>query len=152
MALLSEVFKPDSSESCITLKLSFTNIWGLCLNFAECKSFLGSSSPDILVLCQTNLDNSVDCGNFSVRGNRPLIQKDSATDMHGLTVYVKEGDLCFRLASPHSVSYLFSPHHSPSLSLYTVFDVISSNISLSRSTHPSMCFSLKTLTSTLSTG
>ena len=88
-------------------------------------------------------------------------------DMHGLTVYVKEGlpfardlsledsadfDLCFRLASLHSVSYLFSPHHSPSLSLYTVFDVISSNMSLSRSTHPSMCFSLKTLTSILSTG
>ena len=135
--------------------------------FAECKSFLGSSSPDILVLCQTNLDYSVDCGNFPVRGNRPLIQKDSAMDMHGLTVYVKEGlpfardlsledsadfDLCFRLASPHSVSYLFSPHHSPSLSLYTVFDVISWNMSLSRSTHPSMCFSLKTLTSILSTG
>ena len=39
----------------------------------------------------TNLDDSVDSGNFSVRGYLPLIQKDSVTHMHGLAVYVKEG-------------------------------------------------------------
>ena len=42
-------------------------------------------------LCETNLDDSIDSGNFSVRGYLPLIWKDSITHMHGLTVYVKEG-------------------------------------------------------------
>ena len=27
-----------------------------------------SNSPNILALCETNLDDSIDCGNFSVRG------------------------------------------------------------------------------------
>ena len=62
-------------ESHNSLKLSFTNIRGLCLNFVDCKSFLQSNSPDILALCQTNLDDSVDFGNFSVRGYPPLIRK-----------------------------------------------------------------------------
>ena len=37
------------------------------------------------------MDDSIDSGNFSVRGYLPLIQKDSVTDEHGLPVYVKEG-------------------------------------------------------------
>ena len=84
---------------------------------------LESNSPDILALCETNWDGSIDSGNFSVRGYLPLIQKDSSTHMHGLTVYVKDGlpfepnlslensvdsSLCFRLALLHSVSYVFS--------------------------------------------
>ena len=73
------------------LKLSFTNILGLHLNFADCESFLESNSPDILALCETNLDDSIDSGNFSVTGYLPLIWKDSSTHIHGLTVYVKEG-------------------------------------------------------------
>ena len=32
-----------------------------------------------------------DSGNFSGRGCLSLIQKDSTTHMHGLTIYVKEG-------------------------------------------------------------
>ena len=63
--------------------------------------------------------------------------------MHGLTVYLKEGlpfarDLslensadfyvCLRLALLHSVSYFFFLYPSPSSSLCTVFDSISSNI------------------------
>ena len=67
------------------------NIRGLRLNFVDCESFLKSNSPDILALCETNLDDSIDSGNFSVRGYLPLIQKDSSTHMHGFTVYVKEG-------------------------------------------------------------
>ena len=43
------------------------------------------------LLCETNLDDSVDSGNFSVRSYLTLIQKDSSTHMHGLAVYVKEG-------------------------------------------------------------
>ena len=36
-----------------------------------------------------NLDDSIDSGNFSVRGYLPLIRKDSGTYTHGLAVYVK---------------------------------------------------------------
>ena len=82
MAILSKTCKPDSFESHNSLKLTFTSIRGLCLNFVECESFLESNSPDILALCETN---------FSLRGYLSLIRKDSITHMHGLAVYVKEG-------------------------------------------------------------
>ena len=82
----------------------------------------------------------------------PLIRKDSTTHAHGLTVYVKEGlpfsrnlslensvdsYLCFRLALLHSVSYFFFLYQSPSLSLFTVFDSIWSNIDEVLSINPS---------------
>ena len=67
------------------------NIQGLRSNFVDCESFLESNSPDILALCETNLDGSIDSGNFSLRGYLPLIRKDCSTDMHGLAVYLKEG-------------------------------------------------------------
>ena len=91
MTILSKACKPDNFESHNSLKLSFTNIRGLRLNFVDCESFLESNSPDLLALCETNLDDSADSGNLSVRGYLPLIRKDSGTHMHGLTVYVKEG-------------------------------------------------------------
>ena len=90
MAILSKACKPDNFESHNSLKLSFTNIRGLRSNFVDCESFLESNSPEILALCETNLDDSIDSGNFSVRGYLCLIQKDSSTHMHGLTVYVKK--------------------------------------------------------------
>ena len=143
MAILSKACKPDNFESHNSLKLSFTNIWGLRSNFVDCESFLESNSPDILALCETNLDDSIDSGNFSVRGYLPLIWKDSSTHMHGLAVYVKEGlpfaqdvslensadsYLCFWLALLHSNPYFFFLYWSPSSSLCTVFDFISSNL------------------------
>ena len=88
MAVLSKACKPDNFESHNPLKLSFTNIQGLHSNSVDCESFLESSSPDILALCETNLDDSIDSGNFSVTGYLPLIRKDSSTHMHGLAVYV----------------------------------------------------------------
>ena len=91
MTILSKSCKPDSFESHNSLKLSFMNIRGLHLNFVDCKSFLESNSPDILALCETNLDDSIDSGNFSVRSYLPLIRKDSITHMHDLALYVKEG-------------------------------------------------------------
>ena len=91
MIILSKACKPDTFELDNSLKLSFTNIRGLRLNFVDCESFLESNSPDILALCETNLDDSIDSGNFSVMGNLPLIRKDSGTHIHGLAVYVKEG-------------------------------------------------------------
>ena len=100
------------------------NIRGLRSNFVDCESFLESNSPDILALCEANLDESIDSGNFSVRGYLPLIQKDSNTHMHALAVYVKEelpfaqglslensadSYLCFQLDLLHSLSYFFFP-------------------------------------------
>ena len=93
MAILSKVCKPDNFESHNSLKLSFTNIRGLRSNFVVCESFLESNSPDILALSETNLDDSIDSGSFSVRGYLPLIRKDSSTHMHGLAVYVKHGTI-----------------------------------------------------------
>ena len=48
-------------------------------NYAECESFIEPNSPDIFAVCETNLDDSIDSGNFSVRGYLPLTQKDSIT-------------------------------------------------------------------------
>ena len=93
------------------------------MNFVDCESFLESNSADILALCESNLDDSIDSGNFSVRGYLPLIRKDSSTYMHGLAGFVKEGlpfaldlslensadsYLCFRLALLHSCVTSFS--------------------------------------------
>ena len=91
MAILSKACKPENFESRNSLKPSFTNIQGLCSNFIDCESFLESNSSDILALCQTNQDDSIDFGNLCVKGYLPLIHKGSSTHMHGLTVYVKEG-------------------------------------------------------------
>ena len=90
MVILSKACKPVNFESHNPLKLSFTNIWGLCLNFVDCKFFLVSNSPDIPALCETNLDDWIDSGNFSVKVYLPSIWKDSSTHMHGLAVQVKE--------------------------------------------------------------
>ena len=73
IAILSKACKPDNFELHNSLKLSFTNIRGLRSNFVDCESFLESNSPDILALCETNLDDSIDSGNFFVRGYLPLI-------------------------------------------------------------------------------
>ena len=87
-----------------------------------------------------------------MRGNLPLIRKDSDSHMHGLAVYVKEGRpfawdlslensadsyLFFRLALLHSVFYYFFLYRSPSTSLCTVFDSISSKIEEVLSINPS---------------
>ena len=89
MAILSKACKPDNFESHNSLKLSFTNIWGLRSNFVDCESFLESNFPDILAQCEINMDDSIDSGNFPLRGYLPLIWKDSSVHMHGLAVYVK---------------------------------------------------------------
>ena len=70
---IKRVYKPDNFESHNSIKFRFKNICNLCSNFVECESFLESNSPDILALCEINLDNSTDFGNFSVRGYLPLI-------------------------------------------------------------------------------
>ena len=59
MVVLSKGCKPDNFESHNSLKLGFMNIWGLRSNFVDCKSFLESNSPNILALCETNLNDSL---------------------------------------------------------------------------------------------
>ena len=81
-----------------------------------------NQTPDILALCEKNLDDLIDFGNFPVKGYLPLIRKDSITHMHGLAFCEKEGlpftrDLSlensadfhsyFQLALLHSVFYFF---------------------------------------------
>ena len=73
MAILSKACKTDNFELHNSIKFSFTNIQGLPSNFVDCESFLESNSPGILALCDTNLDNSINSGNFPVRGYLPLI-------------------------------------------------------------------------------
>ena len=46
--------------------------------------FLESNSPDILNVCKTKLDDSIESGNFYETGNLPLICKDFITHIHGL--------------------------------------------------------------------
>ena len=127
--------------------LNCSTLWSLALQIFE--AFIQillivdlslNQTPDILALYETNLDDSIDSGNFSVRGYLPLIWKDSNTHMHGLAVYVKEGlpfardlslensadfYLCFRLTLLHSVSYFFFLYWSHSSALCTVHDSIS---------------------------
>ena len=91
MAILPKACKPDNFELHNSLKLSFTNIRDHHSNFVDCESFLESNSPDILALCETNLDDSIDSGNSSVTVYLRLIRKDSGTHLHGLAIYVKEG-------------------------------------------------------------
>ena len=97
MVILSKACKPDNSEWHNSLKLSFTNIRRLRSNFVDFESFLELNSPDILALCETNLDDSIDSGNSSVRGYLPLIYKDYSFHIHGLGVYLK--GLCTGLIS-----------------------------------------------------
>ena len=115
------------------------------MNFVECESLFESSSPDILALCETNLDD--DSGSFSVGDKLILIRSDSITHIHGLALYVKtfaqdmslenstDSYLCFRLTLRHSVSYFFFLYQSPSLCI--VFDSILSNIDEVLSINPS---------------
>ena len=68
MAILSKACKPDNFESHNSLRLSFKNIQGIFSNLVDCESLLESNYPDILALCETNLDDSIDSSDFSVRG------------------------------------------------------------------------------------
>ena len=146
MAILSKACN-QIILNCTTL----TNIRGLRSNFVDCKSFFESNSPDILALYETNLDDSIDSGNFSVRGYLLLIRKGSSTHIYGLAVYVKAGlpfawnwenyaNSYLFLTCFNSLSVLFLFPLSITLSLCTVFDSISSNIDKVLWINPSAVF------------
>ena len=64
MAILSKGCKPDNFESHNSFKFSFTNIDGPCSNFVQnANQTVESTCPDVLALCETNLDDSTDSGN-----------------------------------------------------------------------------------------
>ena len=147
MAILSKAWKPDNFGPHNSLKLSFQNIWGLYSNCVECESLLESNSSGILALRETNLDDSTDSGNFSVR--------DSLNLKRFCYSYAWFCSLCERrtcfctgfiswklcrylLMFPllHSLSYFFVPYQSPSLLSCTVFDSVSSNINEALSINP----------------
>ena len=108
MAILSKACKLHNFESHNSLKLSFTNIWDYCLNFADWESFLEINSPDILALFKTNLDDSIDSGNFSVRVYLPLIRKNSSAHMHGLkSLCERRTSVCTALISRKLCRFLF---------------------------------------------
>ena len=114
MDILPEGRKPGNFESHKTVKLIFTAIWSLRLSFVECKSFLESNSPDILAVCETNLDDLIYSGKFSVRGYLPLIRKDSVSlvsHMDGFPVYVKEGIPFTRYLYLRILIYVFDWHY-----------------------------------------
>ena len=118
-------------------------ICDLRLNFVECQFFLESNSPDILTLHKEILDSTVS-STFSVTGYLPLIRKDSATHMHVFVFYLKNfllyesylwktlqiltyiSDYLW-LPLLQSLSYSFFLYQSRPSSLYTVFDLVSSN-------------------------
>ena len=108
--------------------LNRTSLWSLALWIFEtfvCIFLIVNLSLNqtlLTFLCESNLDDSIDSGNFSVRGYLCLIRNDSSTHMHGLKVCMKEGlpfardlslenspdsYLCFCLALLHSVLLLF---------------------------------------------
>ena len=89
-AILSKGCNSDNFQQHNSLKRSFIDIRGLHSNCVECESFLESNSPDILAVCQTNLDDSIDSDDFSMRVYHPLIRKDSTTHMHGLSVMCRK--------------------------------------------------------------
>ena len=120
MAVLSKGCKADGFQSHDSLKLSFTNIQVLCLNFAKCECFLESNSPDILALCENNLDDSIDSGNFSVRDYFPLNQKDSTTHAWSCSSWEGRTSFCTRLTLESSYLCMFSNDFT-SLSVLLLF-------------------------------
>ena len=131
MAILSKVHKQENFKSQNSLKLSFINVWGNHSNFVGCKFFLQSNSPDILALRETNLRDSIDFSNFSVRSYLPLIRKDSLTN--GLAVYVKDRlPVCMGLICRKFCGFLFK-----FLTAFTSFRVLP--LFLYQSSFSSLC-------------
>ena len=88
---ISKVHKRDNFESHNALKLRVTNIQGLHSNFVGCDVFLTSNLPEILGLCEANLNAWYVCFSFFVSGYFLLIWKDPVTNMHCLAIHTKEG-------------------------------------------------------------
>ena len=98
MAILSKGCKVDGFQSHGSLKLSFTSIQVLYLNFVECKFFLESNSPDILALCE-KLGWLNWFWQFLNEGFLPLHRKDFATHAWSCSSCEGRTSFCTRLNS-----------------------------------------------------
>jgi len=137
------------------LSLAFSNVRGLRSNFPFVESFLHTSSPDILALCETNLNSSISSSDFSVDGYLPLSRLDSDTHMHGLGVFVRDtlpiarvpdlespnhAFMCFRVALLHSTTFIYFLYRSPSSPDCSVLGSVSDSIDKALSEIPSANF------------
>ena len=123
------------------LLICFANVRGLRKNFDFVESFLGKNRPDVLALCETNLDSTVSSSSLGVDGYLPLFRKDSCTHMHGLGVYVRDSlpsaraydyespshsFMCFKLLLFGSAAYyLFIVYRSPASQDCSILNEIS---------------------------
>ena len=89
IVILSEWWKPDNFE--LHLKNLALRIFQAFVRILWNVNHSLNQTPDILALCETNLDDSIHSGNFSLRGYLAQIWNDSIIPMHGLAVYVREG-------------------------------------------------------------
>ena len=143
--------KPANSKSPTPFTLAFSNIRGLRTNFSDVESFLSLHSPDILALCETNLNPGM-LNDFSVPGYLPLFRKDSSIHMHGLGIYARtnlpiarqvdledltESFMCFKLSLLKSTTFLFFLYRSPSSQNCSVIQSVSNNIDQALSSHNS---------------
>ena len=148
IVILSKGHKPDKSESHNFLKVRFTNIPSIRLNFAEWQFFLKWVSTWDKLEWLNWLWKFLCVGLSSFNLKRFC----SVTDMHDLVVYVKEGLLLAKVLSlensvdfylwfwmtfPHSVSYFRFLYRSPPLSLCKICDAILLNIDKVLSINPS---------------
>ena len=119
--ILSKACEADNFELHNFLRLSFTNIQGLCSNFVDCKFFLESNSPDILLcLRQTWMTQLIlviylerlssfnpKRFQYSYAWSRSLCEGNAfAWDLS--LENSADSYLHFRLALLHSLSYFFS--------------------------------------------
>ena len=135
------------------INLSYTNVRGLRTNFSSIQSFLHVNSPDLLALCETNLDDSISDREFDVPGYSTLITKHDHLNrhLHGLGVYIKDGlpcardisheelnspYMCFRMALLHSTTYIFFLYR-PQTEGSSVFTSIANQIDDILINHPS---------------
>ena len=81
MAIMSRFTKSVDPKSYISLMVRYTNIRGFRSNFLHCESFLETYLPDKLALCETNLEDTVDCNSLIVKDYLPVIRKDSSIHM-----------------------------------------------------------------------
>ena len=146
MAILSKVYVLDNFKSQNSLKLSFTNIRGFPSSFVGCESVLESNFPDIFALCETNVEDSINSINFSLRGYFPLTQTDYYSYTWSCSLCIKGNWFCTWLISKKLRVFLHSYLAAvllPFLILITVFfvsmvfDAISSNIDEVLSINPS---------------
>ena len=92
MAILSKGCKPDNFEPNNSLKRRFRKLRP-SFQFGWCESFRESNSPNILALCETNVDDSISLWR--------VIHKDSIAHMYGLAVHIynRRTWFCTRLIS-----------------------------------------------------